>query len=69
MEEESKQNSMSATNIEIKAKRKKEKIQIVAKNKKISNQEKKALELIHKNNKNKEDYEMIYHIKKKIITK
>ena len=62
MEEESKQNSMSATNIETKAKRKKEKIQIVAKNKKISNQEKKALELIHKNNKNKEDYEMIYNI-------
>ena len=62
LEEEVKHNSMSASNIEIKAKRKKEKIQIVAKNKKTSNQEKKALELIHKNNKNKEDYEMIYNI-------
>ena len=45
MEEESKQNSMSATNIETKAKRKKEKIQIVAKNKKISNQEKKSFRI------------------------
>ena len=62
IEEEQKQNSMSASNIETKARRKKEKIQIIAKNKKTSNQEKKALELIHKNNKNKEDYEMIYNI-------
>jgi CRP-like cAMP-binding protein len=44
--------------------RKKEKIQIVSKNKqqKSSNLEKKVLELIHKNNPNKEDYDMIYSI-------
>ena len=34
----------------------------MAKNKKSSNQEKKVLELIHKNNKKKEDYQMIYNI-------
>ena len=61
-EENDKTNSMSASNIEVKAKRKKEKIIIVAKNKKSSNQEKKVLELIHKNNKKKEDYQMIYNI-------
>ena len=43
-------------------KRKKEKIQIVAKNKKIQNEEKKNLEVIHKNNPNKEDYDLIYNI-------
>ena len=43
-------------------KRKKEKIQIVAKNKKIQNEEKKNLEIIHKNNPNKEDYDLIYGI-------
>ena len=44
--------------------RKKEKISIVSKNKhqKSSNLEKKVLELIHKNNPNKEDYDMIYQI-------
>lgn len=42
--------------------RKKEKYMIVAKNKKHSNQEKKALELIHSNNPNKEDYDLIYGI-------
>ena len=44
--------------------RKKEKIAIVSKNKhqKSSNFEKKVLELIHKNNPNKEDYDMIYQI-------
>ena len=43
-------------------KRKKEKVLIVAKNKKSSNHEKKHLELIHKNNPNKEDYDLIYNI-------
>jgi len=44
--------------------RKKEKITIFSKNKhqKSSNYEKKVLELIHKNNPNKEDYDMIYQI-------
>ena len=45
-----------------KSKRKKEKIQIVAKNKTShnNNPEKKVLELIHKNNPKKEDYDLIY---------
>jgi len=43
-------------------KRKKEKVAIVAKNKKSTNLEKKNLELIHKNNPNKEDYDLIYNI-------
>jgi hypothetical protein len=43
-------------------KRKKEKVLIVAKNKKSTNHEKKHLELIHKNNPNKEDYDLIYNI-------
>ena len=43
-------------------KKKKEKIQIVAKNKNIQNEEKKNLEIIHKNNPNKEDYDLIYGI-------
>ena len=46
-----------------KSKRKKEKIQIVAKNKTShnNNPEKKVLELIHKNNPKKEDYDLIYN--------
>ena len=45
-------------------KKKKEKIQVVAKNKgeKLTNYEKKVLELIHEKNKEKEDYDMIYDI-------
>lgn len=45
-----------------KSKRKHEKIAIIAKNKKHQNQEKKVLELIHNNNPNKEDEELIYNI-------
>ena len=43
-------------------KRKKEKVSVVAKDKKSTNHEKKNLELIHKNNPNKEDYDLIYNI-------
>ena len=42
--------------------RKKEKIAIIAKNKASSNHEKKNLEVIHKGNSHKEDYDLIYDI-------
>ena len=45
-----------------KMKRKKEKIAIVAKNKASTNYEKKCLEIIHKGNSKKEDYDLIYNI-------
>ena len=45
-----------------KMKRKKEKIAIIAKNKASSNHEKKNLEVIHKGNSQKEDYDLIYDI-------
>ena len=45
-----------------KMKRKNEKIAIVAKNKVSSNYEKKCLEIIHKGNSKKEDYDLIYNI-------
>ena len=48
--------------IDPKLKRKKEKIAIVAKNKAPSSQEKKVLEIIHKGNSKKEDYDLIYNI-------
>ena len=48
--------------VDNKMKRKKEKIAIIAKNKASSNHEKKNLQVIHKGNSNKEDYELIYNI-------
>ena len=48
--------------IDQKLKRKKDKIAIVAKNKVPTSQEKKVLEIIHKGNSKKEDYDLIYNI-------